>query len=258
MDLLMGFLLSFIIAALAYKKSSLSKSGFLAALIVGTLLYFFGTVVAWGLLMVFFISSSLLTKIKENEKSSLDYAESKGGRRDAVQVLANGFLPVFFAGIFYFSQNSVFLVLSAQAIAVSQADTWASELGSIMQGKTVLITTFKKVPRGVNGGVSLSGSLFALLGASIIGLSFVLFTLRDTTPFIFSNIEIISILTLGGFLGCMLDSYLGATLQARYAHTAVARHIQKELVGGLRFMTNDVVNFTSSLLATLIVLILLI
>lgn len=41
------------------------------------------------------------------------------------------------------------------AFACSNGDTWASELGSVLGGQPFLITTFKQVPKGTNGGITM-------------------------------------------------------------------------------------------------------
>jgi uncharacterized membrane protein len=85
-----GLALSAGIAALAYRRESLSRGGVAGAMLVGTLHFGFGGL-TWGLtLIAFFISSTLLSTYKEREKEPIAAQYVKGGRRDFGQTLANG------------------------------------------------------------------------------------------------------------------------------------------------------------------------
>lgn len=68
---IIGLMISFIISFTAYKKSSLNFSGFLAAVVLGTGIYFFGGFWFYIIMLSFFISSSLLTSIKRMLKRIL-------------------------------------------------------------------------------------------------------------------------------------------------------------------------------------------
>lgn len=48
---------------------------------------------------------------------------------------------------------------------------WASEIGILNESWPILITTFKRVPPGTNGGVSQLGLLASFGGGATIGLS---------------------------------------------------------------------------------------
>ena len=68
--LLLGVLLSAIIGFAAYKKKALSLSGFVAAVVLGTVIYLCGGLLFWLTMIAFFISSSLLTFIKSSKKEA--------------------------------------------------------------------------------------------------------------------------------------------------------------------------------------------
>ena len=82
--LLLGVLLSAIIGFAAYKKKALSLSGFVAAVVLGTVIYLCGGLLFWLTMIAFFISSSLLTFIKSSKKEAAQQLNEKGGQRDAV------------------------------------------------------------------------------------------------------------------------------------------------------------------------------
>ena len=262
-NLLIGFILSLIIAYIAYKKKSLSLDGFVMAVIIGTMIYFFGGYLVWICLMMFFISSSLVTKIKEKEKNKAEI-NAKSGNRDYLQVLANGFLTLVFAIIFYYNDNENFLLLAIINIAVANADTWSSELGILSKGKTVSIISLEEVKKGTSGGVSLLGTVVSLFGAFFIAVVFVLLA-EVTNILAFSFINII-IITFTGFVGSIIDSLLGASIQAQYQCLVCGKTTEKtvhhkrptKLIGGFRFVTNDLVNFLSAFITTLIVYLIII
>ncbi len=104
-------------------------------------------------------------------------------------------------------------VAFVSAISVAAADTLASEIG-VFSEKTYLFSTFERVPPGTNGGVSGLGQLSAILAAiytAAVGW-FVLTLGSDTMPATSAAILIPAIV---GFLGCQVDSLLGATLENR-------------------------------------------
>jgi uncharacterized membrane protein len=71
-NLLIGLILSAIISVVAYRRDSLSESGVIGAMVVGTLIFGFGGWV-WGLtLITFFVTSSALSHYRERslERSS--------------------------------------------------------------------------------------------------------------------------------------------------------------------------------------------
>jgi uncharacterized membrane protein len=62
LQLLLGFLLALVVAFLAYKARSLSRSGAAAAAVLGTVVFGLGGW-SWAVLLLgFFISSSVLSK----------------------------------------------------------------------------------------------------------------------------------------------------------------------------------------------------
>src|SRR4029453_1753424 len=96
MQIIFGLLLAILVAYLAYRVRSLNRSGAIAATIVGTIIFGLGGLPWAILLMVFFITSSGLSRAFKNRKRGLDEKFSKGHERDAGQVFGNGGLATFF------------------------------------------------------------------------------------------------------------------------------------------------------------------
>jgi uncharacterized protein (TIGR00297 family) len=257
MDLLYGFILSLVIALIAYKKKSLDLSGFICALIVGTFIYYFGSYVIFSVLMIFFISSSIVTKLKDKT------TEQEG--RNYIQVLANASAALIFSFIYFLTdQNDImYLVIACVAIASSNADTWASEIGKLSKGKTVSMLTFKPIQKGESGGISLLGICASLIGSVMIAvISMILLMISSgyhLDIFIYGTIIAIS-----GFLGSIVDSYLGVLIQEKYRRNQGRQIYEKVehrnnyvLVSGIKYMNNDVVNFISTWFITILVYIII-
>jgi len=255
--LIFGFILAGLIGYLACRAGSLSPSGAWAAVMTGGLIFGLGGL-AWAvLLLVFFISSSILSRSFSRQKADLSEKFSKGHKRDWGQVLANGGLGAGLAILYAFTSEQVWLWIAfAGAMAAVNADTWATELGVLNSSPPRLITTFKPVERGSSGGISLLGSLAALAGGALIALFALLFHdpsihLLDSAGLIFISV------TVGGLLGSFFDSFLGATAQAIYYCPTCCKETERypvhicgtstSLIRGLSWLNNDLVNFAASL-----------
>jgi uncharacterized protein (TIGR00297 family) len=109
------------------------------------------------------------------------------------------------------------------ALSEAAADTVSSEVGQAFGEKARLITSWKSVPAGTNGAVSLTGTLAGIAAAAIVS-SVCLFAGLVPMRWL--------LISLGaGILGMFADSFLGAWLERR----------------GL--LNNDSVNFLSTLVS---------
>lgn len=249
MQLFIGFILAVIIAYLAYRARSLNWSGAVAATIVGTVVFGFGGLQWAVLLMIFFLTSSALSRAFKKRKQNLDEKFSKGHERDAGQVFGNGGLATAFVLVHaLWPESIVGWVGFAAALAAVNADTWATELGVLNPTPPRLITNLtKRVEKGTSGGVSLVGTLASLTGAAVIALPASLMT---------GNWSLLPIITLAGLFGSLIDSFLGATVQAMYFCPADQKETEKHPlhtcgtqtvhIRGWRWLDNDWVNFACS------------
>jgi uncharacterized protein (TIGR00297 family) len=253
-QLFSAFIISVIVAALAYWRGSLSKSGAAGALIVGTLTLGFGGWSWAALLAVFFISSSLLSHFKEEEKKAAAEKFEKGHQRDLGQALANGGLGAILATLSAFLPVSViptntwfFFYLGVMASVT--ADTWATELGTLSKQPPRLITTGRIVEIGTSGGVSLLGTAVSFLGGLAIGLTAGLVTNFSLPAMLITG-------ALSGLTGSLVDSLLGATVQQIYFSEDRQKETEKkferdgtanEPLRGWSWMNNDLVNLLASL-----------
>ncbi|PIA65278.1 hypothetical protein AQUCO_00100629v1 [Aquilegia coerulea] len=270
---LMGVLISFIIAIRSYKRKSLDVSGAFAGFLVMSLHisagYRFGAI-----LLVFFFTSSKLTKMGEEKKRSIDADFKEGGQRNWIQVLTNSSISlvlVVIAGIStgwedkcLDSKESTMVTCLIGGIighyACCNGDTWSSELGMLSSSQPRLITTFKPVRKGTNGAVTTTGLLAAAAAGSVIGLTFVLFGLLTTqcsSDVAMKQLLVIPLATVAGLCGSLIDSLLGATMQFSGFCSVRNKVVGKpgptvKRISGLSILDNNAVNFVSILLTTLL------
>jgi uncharacterized protein (TIGR00297 family) len=249
MQILYGFILGTIVAYLAYRTHSLSKSGAIAATVVGTIVFGVGGWQWAVLLLIFFITSSGLSRAFKKRKAGLDEKFSKGHERDAGQVLGNGGLATLFAALYAFYPDSIFpWVGFAASLAAVNADTWATELGVLNPTPPRMITNLtKSVEKGTSGGISLYGTLASLLGSAVIALPAVLLSPLSTL-----NANYFLLITTAGLSGSLFDSFLGATVQAMYYCPTDQKETEKHPlhtcgtqtvhIRGWKWLDNDWVN----------------
>lgn len=210
------------LSVLAYWKKVLSADGAFAAFGVGVVIGVWGDV-TWLLLLLFFLLSSFLaTRYRFALKEAMGVQEGARGERGATNVLANGTAPMAVALLAVLNLPSfpkdVAGLVFLSALAVAGADTLASEIG-VLSPRARLITTFKRVPSGTDGGISLLGEASALAASLFTALFgwLVLFYLAGAAGLTTSlpSGAHIWIPVVVGFVGCQIDSVLGATLESR-------------------------------------------
>ena len=230
-EFLIGFGLSTIVALLAYQKKGLNEGGVITAIIIGTILFVYGGWFAFVFLVVFFGSASLLNLLSK---------EKPPAHRNTIQVLANGGFAAVFSIGYYITQVDLYYTLIFLSVAVSASDTWSSEVGVLSKHNPRDILTFKTVPTGLSGGITLIGFAASLAASILFGvLSYI--ALTDWT---------LVLMIIGfAFLGSVIDSLLG-TIQIKYINDAgfVTEIKAKEFsrYSGFPWLTNDLVNFLSN------------
>ncbi|TYZ57383.1 hypothetical protein PybrP1_004615 [[Pythium] brassicae (nom. inval.)] len=250
------------------RKQSLNVSGALAAFVVA--LFSISSGYRFGVLLLgFYFSGSRLTKVRAAAKQKLDANYKVGGQRSARQVLAVSVVGTGIA-VYYvvtfgdldaridFAAAPLRSFLLASYIghyACCAADTWASELGVLSAISPRMITTFRVVPAGTNGAVSALGLVVSALGGAFVGGLYWAVSLLSGT----AQVQVVLLGTTTGLLGSLLDSLLGATLQAtwfdaerrmiceeRHHASSAATH-----VSGADVLTNEQVNAISVVATTL-------
>lgn len=259
--------LALIVVAGGVSAGALSKSGAAASFVVGTVVFGLGGP-AWGVLLIAsFVSASALSAYREDSKATSGKAVmSKGGRRDANQVLANTGVAALIAALSAIAPDAHLFAAYVGALSAVTADTWATELGMLSRIAPRLITSGDPVPPGTSGGVTVLGTSAATVAGVFMGIVAAAFVALDdavsvgTFDLRLLNLSdaarIALIAPIAALAGTAFDSYLGATVQAKYmcpkCFEPTERRVhdcgtETDRVSGWRWMDNDAVNLLASI-----------
>lgn len=229
---------------MAFVLNWLTLDGGTSATLFGIIALGFGGWTGAAVTLAFFISSSLLSRdLVAADESVLAF------RRDGMQVWANGFWFALWLIIWYLSQQPVFLIAAVTSMAFSTADTWGSEIGANrVKRPTWLIHNFEEVKPGADGGISIFGTIASFLGAAFITAIFWLLN-RDFSW------TVLLVIVLGGFIGSLIDSWIGAKVQGRKFYAWVGQLLPKKYSHIDNNMTNWLAAGGASIIALLITLI---
>jgi uncharacterized protein (TIGR00297 family) len=255
MRLIAGAVASAITAFGARKMRALSRTGAIAAFVVGTA----AVVAGWSwaaLLIAYFAAATILSKAGEGTKANrIGSIVDKGDERDATQVFANGGIFALAAVAGSIMHSSAWFAIGIGALAASAADTWATEVGTLVGNEPISIVSGRRVPAGTSGGITLAGSLAGIAGALFVAAGATL----ARWPVTFTAVA------LGGIAGALSDSLLGATLQSRRWCDVCEKGTERLVhdcgnrtrrIGGVGGMDNDAVNAICSVVGALITLLL--
>jgi len=249
---LAGLTIAGLVSLASVRFRLLTRGGGLAAMAVGTMVFGLGGI-PWSLpLLAFFVLSSLVSRIPWRSRTGgwLDEFYQKGSRRDAWQVIANGGVAMVIVALAYLDLISHGYLLFGATLAAAAGDTWGTEVGGRVGGRTMSIATLKQVPPGTSGGISCAGTLACLIGSGTVGLA--------AHPWYTSSLDLLVVVGCG-CIGTVVDSIVGSTLQRRdrcsvcgmvgerTEHCGVPTHYDR----GLRYVDNDIVNLIATLSAAL-------
>lgn len=234
----------------------LSFSGAAAAFFTGIFIALGFGINGLVLLGIFFLTSSLLSKYKQKRKIFLGELHEKGSRRDWAQVAANGGLAALAGLANFLFPTPAWIVIFSISLASANADTWASEIGTLSKKRPFSVKNFQRVPWGTSGAISGLGTFASAVGSLLIAVTaHMLFKLEW---------ELTLITFLLGLAGSVLDTFLGAHIQTMYKCRICRLQTEKTIhcatptakVSGYDWVNNDAVNFLSSFIASLMGIIL--
>jgi uncharacterized protein (TIGR00297 family) len=272
-NIVLGVGISFMFARLSLALKFLNGSGSVCTFLLASTIFSIGGIVWTIPILTFFFLSSILSKVGKARKKKFDLIFEKGSQRDMGQVIANGgvgwilmlaypFLPnESWRDLFYFGYLGT--------MAAVQADTWATEIGTMIRNPNpISIVNFKPVAAGTSGGITVIGTLGAFLGALVIAISGWLsnMTLVESTGLL----KVLIAVSVAGLVGSLVDSYFGGTLQAQYYDqyrdkiTEKTHHLNddgtsvpNQLIKGVHWIDNDMVNFACGVTGAVVAMLLL-
>lgn len=209
-------------AGLARLLRGVNGSGMLAGGVACFCLFVGGGLGAFINLAALFIVTWMATRMGLARKQELGLAEKHEGRT-AMQVLANLAVPAIAALIFAQTGNRAWLLAMTASLGEAATDTVASEIGQSVGGTPRMITNFRPVATGTDGGITLFGTIGGIAASGALAA-------------IAAGCGLVSFSQLwipisAGFIGMLADSLMGATLQRR------------------GFLSNEGVNLAATLIA---------
>jgi len=293
---LVPLLVSAGLAAHGSRKKSLSPSGAIAAFFTAFFMLSIPVRTFGVSLIVFYLIGSRATKVGKNLKAQLEEGHQAAGYRTATQVFCNSFsaliasilwsasfvpgsvassllprilvvpgqtygewCPLSSEVTYGWSRALIFVTLGHFACCLG--DTLASELGILSKSAPILVTTFKRVPPGTNGGMSVTGTLASFAGGFLMGLTMIIsLAIENATCRQNWATDLLPLLlwgTAAGGFGSLLDSFMGAMIQeTRQASNTkrilpdefkAAPGVEVKVISGVDILTNNQVNLVSSI-----------
>ena len=228
-DFLLGFLVNFVLISLFFRVPLMTKGGWISAGVLGSILWGCFSWQGWSSVVIYLLLGSLVTKIGYKFKNEKGIAEKRGGKRGPENVWGSAATGLFFAIMVKLNfTNLVFYKIGfAASFAAKLADTFGSEIGKRFGRNTYLITSFRKVESGTEGGISLEGTAASALGA--IFMSLIMFILN-----IISTKYQFLIVAISGFLATISESFIGAKFQDKYK-------LSNELVNSIQTSISSII-----------------
>ena len=210
-------------ALLAWLVRGVSRSGAAAGALIALVVACAGGRPMLLTLVAVFVLTWFATRLGRKRKQRLGIAERSKGRNGA-QVLANLWLAAMAVALsLLLPWHYALRIAALAALAEAASDTVSSEIGEAFGRRAWLITTWREVPVGTDGGVSAVGVFAGLLAATVIAYI--------GTLTMFPGWYVVA---LCGFAGMICDSFLGALFERR------------------GWMTNNAVNLASTCVAAVL------
>ncbi|XP_036376414.1 transmembrane protein 19-like [Megalops cyprinoides] len=270
---LFSVLVPFILTTRAAKRKSLDRTGALGGMVVAFILTM-ANLSFFSAMLAFFVTSFKLTRWKGDVKRRIDPGYKEGGGRNWVQVFCSGGVPAELALLYMIEAgpgeipvdfgrqySATWMCLSLLGVlAYRTGDTWASELGPVLsETPPRLVTSWKEVPVGTNGGVTPVGLAASLLGGMTVGVAYYFTQLLFARDLDLAGPQwpIIVYGAAAGLLGSLLDSYLGANMQYSGYDESIGEVVSYESrttkrISGKPILDNNAVNLFSSIIIALV------
>ncbi len=208
--LLLGVAVNGAIASLAYFGRSIDVPGAVSAVVIGATITATLGLPGLAIMVAFFVIGSAATRMGYRIKAARGIAQEKGGARGWRNAWANGGVPALLAllcGTAPEGLRELLVLAYAASVATAAADTCSSETGKAYGRRTFLITTFRPVPPGTEGAVSLEGTLGGLLGGLLVASVGAVTSLYSWPAAL--------LVAASGLLGSLAESVIGTVAERR-------------------------------------------
>jgi len=243
----LGAVLALVIAVAAWRLRALAPGGAVATFLLALVLFGTGGWKWTVPMLAFFVLSSILSQVGKQRKQPFEGLFEKSSVRDYGQVFANGGMAGAIAVLNLAFPSFDLYPAYLGSIAAVTADTWGTEIGLGSGRSPLLVTTWKLVEPGTNGGVTWRGLLAGVAGSAAIALT--------AFPWI-EHAGVAAFVVAAGIGGSLIDSILGATVQAEYRCPVCGKVTERRMhcnmqpthhQKGIEWMTNDVVNWACAI-----------
>lgn len=208
LQIIYGFILLSLLGLTAFALKKLTLTGAVLGTVIATCIFAGGGISGVLLLGLFFLGGTMATSYRAKQKQALGVATDNEAMRNAGQVFANGGVAAI-AGLAAFAfpvHNTELQLMMAAALASATSDTFSSEFGNLYGKRFVNVLTFQRDTRGLDGVVSVEGTLFGIFGSMLIAL---VHALSEQSWHLFLSVFI------AGIAGNFADSYLGALFERK-------------------------------------------
>lgn len=249
---IVGLLVAVVTAYLTVKAKALTIGGATAAGIMILCVCLFGGWFGLVFLLSIYALITLVDRVvKDRLTKIIGGINKKHGPRDIIQVAANGLPATISLGLYALTGQWVFLIGYAVGITEAMADSVASDIGVLSKKDPVSICRFRRIPKGLSGGVSLLGSSASIVATLVCAGIYYLF---------FFDLFGAAMVVLFGNIGCLIDSILGDMLQEKFQCGVCGQLTEKPehcgqpttRVAGIPHLDNCLVNLISNALSVLI------
>jgi uncharacterized protein (TIGR00297 family) len=227
-----AIVINLVLAAAAVLARSITLTGAVVGTLIGVAIYAGAGGNGFVLLAASFALAVTSSQIGRARKIALGIGEARGGRRGAGNALANCLVGAVGAGLIVAQHDDrIGALMLITGLTAGASDTVASEIGKAFGGRPRSVPTFRAVPPGTPGGVTVVGTIAGIVAAAGMAL----LALALGVP----GVE-------AGMIGCIV---VGATAGA-FAESALASGFEARGV-----VNNDVLNFLNTSVASAVAIV---
>lgn len=219
--LLGAVVLNLVLGGLAFARGAVSRSGFVGGVVVGTWILWFGGGGAYVMLWAFFVVGTGATRLGYQRKAAQGLAQEEGGRRGTRHAVANCGTGVLLATVMPFTDAFWPALGLIAAFATAASDTLGSEIGQLYGKRPIDPTTFRPVPPGTEGAVSVEGTVAGVVGSVVLA-------------------------AVGGALGMIPWSALWIPVAGAFVGTTVESIVGAKWSGTKERVDNETMNFLNT------------